>query len=358
MRVPAVAINGRFLARPVTGVERFAGEMLRALDALAAACDTRFELLRPPGSAPPGLDHIGDRQVGRLSGHAWEQIELPFYARHRTLLNLCNTAPLSAPRQWVVIHDAAVFSAPHGYTFAFRSWYRFLFRRLARSSTRMATVSHFSATELERHLGIPRAQIVVLGNSVEHVGRTVPDAGMCDRLGLGDTPFILSVASRNPNKNTGRLVEAFRRIQRRNLSLVLVGGSNARVFSEAAAVEDARIIHTGYVSDAELAGLMREATLFAFPSIYEGFGIPPLEAMWFGCAVAVADIPALRETCGPAAAYFDPGDVDALSVVLQRLMDSPAERAELAARGLVRARERSWQQLASQLLGCVTGSSA
>src|SRR5512132_11013 len=138
-----LALNGRFLTQRLTGVQRFASELTAAIDALAGAGrwpSTR--VLMPRGTPGATFGNLESSSVGQISGHGWEQLELPWHARGRFLLSLGNTAPvLAGRRQAVVIHDAGVFDTPESYSPQFRAWYRTLHATLARTGATLITVS-------------------------------------------------------------------------------------------------------------------------------------------------------------------------------------------------------------------------
>ena len=165
----AVFINGKFLAQAMTGVQRFAGEIVRALDARLAASPggpVHYTLLCPPQARRPPLRCIGLREVsaGPVPLHVWEQLALPLAARSGWLLNLAGAAPLAGlPRQLCTLHDAAVFDHPEAYTPAFGRWYRFLFRAAARRAGALLTVSAFSRTRLAERLGVDPRRLAVVG---------------------------------------------------------------------------------------------------------------------------------------------------------------------------------------------------
>ncbi len=268
------------------------------------------------------------------------------------LLNLCNTYPVLSRRQVVVVHDASVYAQPEGYTRAFASFYRLLFWLLRfKRSTRIVTDSEFSRGELVRYAKLPAARISVVYCGADHWQRVLPDRGVLHRLGLSpDQAFVLAVASDNPNKNLARLMAAFEALQRDDLKLVLVGGGNSRVFSQSGSASSANIIRAGYLTDAELAALYGAATCFVFPSLYEGFGLPPLEAMSFGCPVLVSREASLPEVCGDAALYCNGYDVADIAAGIVTLVDDPELREELSAAGQQRAARFRWRDTADALL--------
>ena len=338
-------INGRFLTRPSTGVDRFALELLRALALREPGMLLRALLPAespPIGSAPPGLQLA---QAGRGSGQSWEQFVLPRLAGGAPLVNLCNTAPMLRERQLVVIHDAATLANPGNFSVAFRSWYRVMLGALMRRTRLVASVSRFSADELMRYFGARARGVEVIHEGGEHILREAADASVIERLALGGRRFVLAVGSQSPNKNLAAIVDAMKLLDDPNLLLVAAGGGNNRVFA-AAAVSDPRLVSTGYVTDGQLRALYEHAACFVFPSYYEGFGLPPLEAMCCGCPVVASDRASMPEVCGDAVLYCDPADPTTLAKQLRRVLDSAALHDELRAAGHARAANFSWDRAA------------
>jgi len=346
-------INGKFLAQRMTGVQRAASCLVGALDALLPA-GADWVLLCPPGHGAPALRNIQVREIGRAGQSlvAWEQIVLPLAARGGRLLSLAGSAPLMGRRATAMIHDAAVFDRPEAYTPLFRRWYRFLFRRLARRGARLLTVSAFSRTRLARALSIDAQRIGVVPEGSDHLAATPVDERILQRHGLESTPFVLAVASANPTKNLPALVAAFaRREGAADVRLVIVGGGNERVFAAGGPLGDPPgVIRTGAVTDGELKALYERATGLLFPSTYEGFGLPPLEAMACGCPVSAASAAAIPEVCGDAALYFDPLSEVAMASSIARLAGDASLRESLRARGRARANHFRWASSARTLL--------
>jgi glycosyltransferase involved in cell wall biosynthesis len=303
-----IAINGRFLTQGMTGVQRFATEVTAAADALAArGVWPAARVLHPPGARDAGLSSLRAEAVGRRGGQAWEQIDLPRALRGEVLVNLGNTAPiLAGARQAVVIHDAGAFDTPESYSFAFRSWYRLLQHILARRGARILTVSEFSRGRIAAALGVPAARIAVLPEGGEHILRAPPDAAVLAQHGLHAGRYALVVGNPAAHKNLAALTAAAEVLGRHGLALAVAGAADPAVFRAGGGVaaEAARVL--GRVSDAALRALYEHALCLVFPSRYEGFGLPPLEAMTCRCAVVAAHAGAVPEVCGSAALYFDP----------------------------------------------------
>lgn len=205
-----IAINGRFLTQGMTGVQRFATEIVAAADALAAAgAWPSARVLHPAGARDAGLRAFRAEAVGARSGQAWEQIDLPRALRGDVLVNLGNTAPvLAGARQAVVIHDAGAFDTPESYSFAFRTWYRLLQKRLARGGARILTVSEFSRGRIAAALGIDAASIGVLPEGGEHVLRIPADGAVLAKHGLEPARYALVVGNPAAHKNLAALTAA------------------------------------------------------------------------------------------------------------------------------------------------------
>jgi len=334
-----IFINGRFLARRPTGVDRFARETLRALDLLLSetpelAAVWRFNLLMPPGAmaAAPVYGQIEVYECGRFKGALWEQIELPWCARGKMLLNLCNAAPLFKRKQAVVIHDAAPARVPESYSRGFRLWYGFLMPWLGRVAQQIFTVSEFSRRELTTAYGIAPAKISVLPESGEHILRVQADESILDRHSLRQRPYVLGVSSMSPHKNFATLVRAVELLgEKCSFDVVVAGGTNPRIFASGELPDFVK--HVGYVSDEELRALYEHAACFVFPSYYEGFGLPAAEALALGCPVIAADAASIPEVCGDLAIYFNPRNPEELASVLMNYFRAAGMSLNRAAGG-------------------------
>ncbi len=354
-------INGRFLTQKTSGVQRFAREIVKALDRHLASTGSVDEwvLLAPErGSLDMPLSAIEQRQTGGLSGHLWEQTQLFAAARGGKLINLCNSGPVLHGKSLTVIHDAMIFRTPENFSRAYRAVHGTLGHLLSRRG-RIATVSEFSKRELTQMIGAKN--VSVIPNSCEHLASIVPDETVLQRLKLVPGSYLLFVGSPTPNKNIQRAIEAIGIMGDAAPDFAVVGAAASSVFktdvsdSDRNQTQSDHVRFTGRLSDEEIAALYSHAAALVFPSLYEGFGIPPLEAMLLGCPVLSSNIEPAQEVCGDAALYFDPNDAKDIVRSITHLAGKPGLRAEMIARGHVRAAAFSWDRSALALLDAVSG---
>ena len=340
-----IFINGRFLTQPLTGVQRYAHELLRTWDMLNP--DAELVCLAPPEEfLRPAWKNISLQVIGRSRGNAWEQVDLPLWLKGRFLFSPANFGPVFYSNQAVTVHDASVFAVPQAYSLGFKLKYRIGLPMLVRRAKLLLTDSRFSQKELARFLNISpgRLQVVPLGG--DHLQSIQADEGILDRHGLRGQPFILMVASRSPHKNVGRLLEAVNRLEPGTMRFVLVGGKNQSVFREDVSITHPAIILLGYVNDTELKALYQYASGFIFPSLYEGFGLPVLEALNCGCPVLSSRAASLPEVGGDAVLYFDPLDVDNITATLEHFLENTSSLNDLRQRGRAQAGRFTWEKTA------------
>lgn len=334
-------INGRFLTQPVTGVQRYAREIVGALDAILAERRRSAVLLAPASLAQaPAFAAVDVVRRGALSGQAWEQTVLPFIGGAPSL-NLCNTAPLLSRDHVVCMHDANVFEQPDSYGRSFRTLYKALQPIAARRALRVTTVSHSSAALLARHLGLVARDIRVLPNGHEHALRWDPARAGVFVTRRPRRTYILLLASRARHKNVGRIVGLAEAVDALGLD-ILVAGGQASIFAEVETRSAPNLVWLGKVSDDDLALLFSNALCLAFPSLTEGFGLPVIEAMAWGCPVVASDRASLPEICGPAALMADPEDDDQWIRHFAALARSRDLGGEMSGRGRERIAAFSW----------------
>jgi glycosyltransferase involved in cell wall biosynthesis len=352
--LPAIAINGRFLTQRIAGVQRFASEICMAIDDLIergeySGLAGRIQILAPRTARDFPLRHIPLQRCGVSSGYLWEQVEFPLHAAGQLLLNLCMLGPLAVRRQVVVVHDATVRAFPSTFSRNFRAAYNFLIPRLCRRADCAVTVSEFSRQEIGNWYGIDVGNMPICFEGGDHIARIEADYSVIERLGLRGRKFFLGVGV-GRNKNVENVIAAFVKAGLPDTLLVHTGKRDLWVHGQQTKLDTAGVCAAGYVSDAELRALYEQALALVFPSRYEGFGLPPVEAMMCGCPVIISDQPALVEMYHGAALQCGMDDVDELARLMRLLHDDPESRAALIAAGRDRAARFTWTATARFLL--------
>jgi glycosyltransferase involved in cell wall biosynthesis len=347
-------INGRYVTQPMSGVQRYAHEIVGAIDGIAK--DTiggmTFVLLTPKGAPKANLRNIKQREVGGLTGHLWDQISFAWAARSGTALSLAMTGPILHPRHIVVIHDAAVQRHPEHFSKVYTLAHGVIDRLLSKTAT-VATVSEFSRRELAEVLHMDARNIIVAPNGAEHLALGNDDGDdVVERLGLSNTPYFIVLCNITRNKNLAVAIRALGALPLGTCKLVAVGRLDAAVFGQGYLPPmHPDLMLAGRLDDEEVSGLLRGAKALIFPSLYEGFGIPPLEAMINDCPVLASTAEAVVEVCGDAAEYFEPhDDAELARLMAMVLRDDGVWRAERNAKGKLRLAKYSWRASADTLV--------
>jgi glycosyltransferase involved in cell wall biosynthesis len=351
-----IVLNGKFLMAAPTGVHRVAEEIILALDSLLAneaPARRRFdvELLVPRDvKRQLPLKAISTRSGGLFTWIPWEQFDLPARARGRTIVSLCNLGPVLTTHGVTMFHDAQVHISPESYSRPFRLWYKAIQPLLARRHRKILTVSAYSKQELVKARVAPADKIIVIHNGVDHILRQAPDPGVLDRLGLAPRGYVMALANTQHHKNVRILLQAFEDARLVATKLVLFGKASRGSLAGGLGRElPANVVTPGTISDAELAGLYANALCLGFPSLTEGFGLPPLEAMLLGCPAIVAPCGSLPEVCGDNALYAAP---DQPGEWVDRILSlaAPEAHADWSARGREQAAAFTWRAAAGRLL--------
>ena len=358
MAIPNVVINGRFLDQPMTGVQRYALEICRAIDKLVGAEDPAtaglaFSIARPSSAAAPfPFQNIPEARIGRWNGYAWEQLELPWRTESGVIVNLCNTCPLLGNRNVTVVHDANVWLIPDNYSRAFRLAYHVLLPLGIRRSKIWVTVSQYSAKQLLDRKIADRPPDAIIGSGSDHILAIAGAAS--DRVQTGLPPrYAFALGSQSRNKNTELVRSLAPALASKGISVVIAGDARSRVFTAQTANQQSNVIELGRVDDADLAFLLRNCVCFLFPSYFEGFGIPPLEAMAMGAPVVSSNTSSLPEILGDAPLYCSPDQPAAWIEAITRVANNKELRDDLVARSAKHATQYRWGTSVQRLLAVI-----
>lgn len=349
-----IYIDARFLTQNITGVQRYARELVKALDTLVGSGQTNsltFELLAP-GYVPPNallLSHIVTRRVGRMSGYGWEQLILPFASRGRLLFCPGNVGPvlslLTSQRTVVTVHDLSYHYFPDASSRLFKMVYGTIIPIVLRKADAVITVSNSERDSIVSLYPFVASRIPAIqsGATVGQLGTITPVPS------AAHTPFVLYVGSL---QGVIRAASIANREQRVSFIVVGAGGKSFQQMHGDLPPDALKHIEfKGQIDDhAELMRLYRSAACLVFPSYYEASPLPPTEAMSCGCPVIASLIPSLQERCGDAAYYVDPDEpADTAKGILTVLADDEI-RCSLIEKGLERAREFTWERTAREHL--------
>ena len=358
------------LTEPKTGVGHYTFELARAL-AIASPSDD-FELAYPSRYEPLTLEEDAGLPLPRnlraarvhvgFVGRHWWSVGLPAYIRRRGLQLFHGTnydVPLWHRCPTVVtVHDLSLLLHPSTHEARRVRRARRRLPLMTRQATMIITPSESVRRELCERLRVSAEKVVAVPEAPRQIFRPLPKEATLDalrRFRLDETEFLLAVGTIEPRKNLLTLVRAFEEATRADpalarLRLVIAGGEgwlneDLRAYVEASPAR-ARLHFTGYVSDRDLRALYSSCAAFIYPSLYEGFGLPPLEAMACAAPVVASSIPSLRETVADAALLFDPTDTQALTRHLLDLFHNPDLRLRLSRAGLQRATQFTWERTA------------
>ena len=345
-------VNGRFVTQSMSGVQRYAYNIVSRL---GECC------ILSPGAPRSEYRLEGTGASVRVAGHGlkshlWEQIVLPrLPGRNDILWSPAGLGPISRRNCALTIHDLAVMENPDCYRRDFRMWYKALFPVVAKNAWRIITISEFCKDRIVKLLGVEPGKVYV-----SHLGVTRP-FGLKDpavitpvlaKYGLARRKYILVVGAVSSRKNLARTFLAWQSLAKEypSLKLVLVGQDGWR-FSDlkSAPPVPPRTVRLSSVNDDELAGLYNGAFALLFPSLYEGFGLPMIEAMACGTPVVTSRVTALPEVGGKAAIYVDPYNWESIADGVHMLCKDSALWNRLRTDGLEWVKQFTWDLSASRI---------
>ena len=342
-----IVVNARFLTQRMTGVQRYAVEICLELKRMMG---DNIELVSPCNiEQHEYAKKLSVKIIGSHKGHMWEQIDLPHYL-HKSgnplLLCLCNTAPLFYKNKIVTVHDVAFEALPQTFSKSFLYTYHFLIPRIIKSALHVITVSNFSKEEIVKYYGTSHDKISVVYNAVGEQFQT-----KYDKL-LRECNYLLAVSSLNYRKNFIAVLKAFDLLEKDNqdVNLYIIGDLQNNSFKSIDIEHYKKNPHVkflGRVSDDDLIRYYSNALAFVYPSVYEGFGIPPLEAQNCGCPVLVADIPPLHEVIENSGIYCNPQEIVDIALGMKKIVASSDMYKNLAHENIIRF---SWEKSAKRVV--------
>jgi glycosyltransferase involved in cell wall biosynthesis len=332
-----VFINLRSQTAGLRGVQRYTAEVFGRLADRVATVAPR-------------------RPMNGVRGHLWEQTVLPSRIGGALLWSPANTGPLRVANQVLTIHDLGSLEHPEWYSSMFATWYRWLTPELLKRVRRVITISRYSQERLLALVPIERSKVAVVYGGVGDSFHPQPAdeiARVRGELGIRTPHYLLSLAALEPRKNLRRVLAAWSSCVARlpdDIWLVLAGASAPRnVFSSFELGElPPRVHFVGFVADGDLPALYSGALALVYVSLYEGFGLPALEAMASGTVPIVSDNTSLPEVVGDGGIYVDPFDPDQIAAAIERVVDDSELRAALRERAGQHSRRFSWAHAAAQ----------
>lgn len=339
-----IYIAARFLTQPITGVQRYGIELSKAIIKINPGYNIKF-------AAPPNILHqdiaksLNVEIVGNFTSHLWDQISLLKFLRSKgnpLVVNFSNTLPVFYENKIVTIHDIIHIKYPVSYSY--RKYYEFVFLLMIKYSKHIITGSKFSKNEIANFFKIDKSKISVVYSGVDEKFRPIKENYKEN--------YILAVSSIAYHKNFTKLVEAFMKVKIKNVNLYIVGGVNEKIFGSKSRrlleeiKNDDRVKILGRVDDDTLIKLYSNALCFVYPSLYEGFGIPPLEAQACGCPVVLSDIPVFREIYGDSATFFNPFDAQDIADKIEEAITNRSLRNSLKEKGLENVKKFTWENSA------------
>lgn len=342
-------VNGRYLTQKATGVHRYAFEICNKLYAMGVD----FHVAIPQKIHPDYKFSFKTVKCGKLDTHAWEQISLPRYLKSigsPLLISFTGCGPLVYKNQIMTIHDVSHERYPEWFSKNYYRFYHYMMPRIGRKAHAVLTVSEFSKKEIIDTLNLDADKIHVIHSNVPFHNKPTKEEILNYKRDTKAEKYILAVSSMDPRKNFERLVNAFQKIEDKSIKLYIIGMSfKAFNTPDLQKLIGKNIYLPGYVSDEALQKMYQNALLFIYPSLYEGFGLPPLESMTYGCPVINSGIPALREVSEDAALYVDPYDEEDITMKINQLLHDENLRKDLQSKGLEQIKKYSWEKSAQQV---------
>jgi glycosyltransferase involved in cell wall biosynthesis len=354
-----LVINASEMGRQRGGNESYIAGLVAGLTQLNLP--TQISLLtcrwNPPAQVPPGLTQMNLGPYRRLPFFLWQQTLALRHLRADWYLANFFLPPSLPCRGAVVVHDLSFRAHPEYFPRTVAWYMRWLTGQAIRQASRILTVSEFSRQELHRFYRVDPAKVVVVPNGVgpefrpASLAASGTDQAVLARYGV-KPPYILALGNIHPRKNLGRVLEAYRRLREQRQTVPALVWAGIPRWDSSELLVRARadgVILTGFIAQEDLPVLYRQATMLVYPSLYEGFGLPPLEAMACGTPVVTSNTTSLPEVVGDAALTVNPINVEEIAAARGRLLNDSALHQHLKEAGLERAKEFTWTRTAQNL---------
>lgn len=348
-----IVVASRFLTQKITGVQRYGIELSYALKKINKDLNIKFV-------APKNIIHnkvaeeLKVETFGINKNNLWDQLDLLFYlqkAKKPLLINFANTLPILYNNKISIIHDITHLKYPNSRSLIYRKYYELIFPLMIKTSKHIITVSEFSKKEIMSFFDLKEENVSVVYDSVRdnfrYIKAEYPDQ------------YILAVSSMAYHKNFIGLIKAFKLIKNKRIKLYVVGGINKKIFGEKSLdilkylENNPNIKYLGRVSDEKLVELYSNAQCFVYPSFYEGFGLPPLEAQACGCPIIISDIPVFKEIYGKSAVYFNPYSPEDIANKIETVLENKSLRENLSELGIINSQKYRSEKSASTLVSVI-----
>lgn len=341
-----IVINARFLTQKTTGVQRYAIEICKCLP--KSIKGERIIFVAPKGEliSKRELSAVNIKQFGNFKGHLWEQINLISFLRKNNnpiLINFGGIGPIYYKNKITYIHDLAFKYYPETFSYLFQKAYNIFVPISAKNSLRVITVSNYVKKDIENNLNIKNIEVIYCAQSNHFIN-----------LNLKREKIILAVSSIDPRKNFNRIINAYQQIDT-DYKLYFVG-AKSKSFSKINIENEStnkNIIFTGYLSDDELIKLYNRTSVFIYASLFEGFGIPPLEAQACGCPCLVSNKTSLPEVYLDSVEYCEPQSIKSIKNKIEFLINNRQRREDLIEKGYKNIHRFSWDMSAKQLTSII-----
>ena len=358
MTSKSIAINGRFLLKDITGVQRVERELLKQFDHLAMSGIITTPIVYVPKCgclvSPPKLRRIRIVRVGLLKGQLWEQVELPFYCNQDILINMGNSCPLLSlflnHEVFCMIHDLSYRYFPDSYKVSYRFFYGLLTPFILRFAQYILTVSKAEHTKIISDFKFLRSAKNFGYFQNGGVTNDFVDEPLTSLPAQSARRFGIYVGSLNQRKNAHGIIVAASEFLKKNKKheFYIVGGSSTIFTKLGIELDDelkSRLHFLGQENNPEVIYELFSQSLFLlFPSFYESSPLPPIEAMQFGCPVIASNILSMMERCGDAALYCDPYSIPDINATILKLTSSSDLWSSLTQKGQDHAQTYSWSK--------------